>query len=30
VVETGHVVLSGESGTLLADPGVRRAYLGIA
>ncbi|HTK62724.1 MAG TPA: ABC transporter ATP-binding protein [Pseudonocardia sp.] len=30
VLETGHVALSGESGTLLADPGVRRAYLGIA
>lgn len=30
VLETGHVVLGGESGRLLADPGVRRAYLGIA
>lgn len=30
VLETGHIVLDGESGTLLADPGVRRAYLGIA
>jgi branched-chain amino acid transport system ATP-binding protein len=30
VLETGHVVLHGESGKLLADPGVRQAYLGIA
>ena len=30
VLETGHIVLDGESGTLLADPEVRRAYLGIA
>jgi branched-chain amino acid transport system ATP-binding protein len=30
VLETGHVVLGGESRELLADPGVRRAYLGIA
>lgn len=29
VLETGHVVASGDSATLLADPQVREAYLGI-
>ncbi|MEW6254692.1 MAG: ABC transporter ATP-binding protein [Pseudomonadota bacterium] len=29
VLEAGHVVLSGASGTLAADPGVKRAYLGV-
>ena len=30
VLETGHVVLDGQSEALLADPRVRQAYLGIA
>ena len=30
VLETGHVVLSGKAGELLADPRVRESYLGIS
>ena len=30
VLETGHVVLSGEASSLLADPRVKESYLGIA
>jgi branched-chain amino acid transport system ATP-binding protein len=30
VLETGHIVLHGPSGRLLADPAVREAYLGVA
>ena len=30
VLETGHVVLSGRAGELLADPRVQESYLGIA
>ncbi len=30
VVETGHIVLSGKAGELLADPRVQESYLGIA